>query len=204
MSPTRSGDRHGAASTGDDTALSGGFPPVDRCPTLGTVAADEVLGLVDDAGRDAGSAPRWRVRRDNLRHRATAVLVLDPTGRVYVHRRTADKDVYPGAHDCWAGGCVLAAETPDVAAVRELAEELGVTGVPLMPLWVAPYADGVTRYVGHAYSVVWAGPVVHQLAEVAAGGWMTVPDLRTQLADPDWPFVPDGRVWIERWLADQP
>lgn len=165
------------------------------------MAADEVLGLVDDEGAAAGSAPRWRVRRDNLRHRATAVLLRDPAGRVYVHRRTEDKDIYPDAHDCWAGGCVLAGEDPDAAAVRELAEELGVSGVELTPLWVAPYADDTTRYVSHTYAAVWDGPVVHQPSEVASGGWMTVAELRAHLADPDWPFVPDGRVGIERWLA---
>jgi len=172
------------------------------------VSDDEMLGLVaddgSDAGSDAGAAPRWQVRRDNLRHRATAVLLLDPAGRVYVHRRTEDKDVYPGAHDCWAGGCVLAGEGPGDAAVRELAEELGVSGVPLSPLWVAPYADEVTRYVSHNFAAAWDGPVVHQAAEVASGGWMTVAELREHLADPDWPFVPDGRVGIERWLATQP
>lgn len=170
----------------------------------GPVADAEVLGLVDADGADAGSAPRWLVRRDNLRHRATAVLVLDPVGRVYVHRRTDDKDVYPAAHDCWAGGCVLAGEDPGQAAVRELAEELGANGVSLTPLWVAPYADEVTRYVSYNFSAVWDGPIRHQPSEVAAGGWLTVPELRARLADPDWPFVPDGRVGIERWLSSHP
>lgn len=168
------------------------------------MSADELLGLVDEDGADAGAAPRWRVRRDNLRHRATAVLLLDPAGRIYVHRRTDTKDVFPGAHDCWAGGCVLAGEDPTEAAARELAEELGVSGVPLTPLWVAPYADAVTRYVSHNLVAVWDGPVVHQASEVAVGGWMTVAELRAHLADPDWPFVPDGRVGVDRWLADQP
>lgn len=109
--------------------------------------------MVDDAGREVGAAPRWRVRRDNLRHRATAVLVRNSAGAIYVHRRTDDKDVYPGAHDVWAGGCVQAGETVEDAAVRELAEELGIAGVPLIPVDVFDYADDTTRYQASCYEV---------------------------------------------------
>jgi 8-oxo-dGTP pyrophosphatase MutT (NUDIX family) len=128
--------------------------------------------------------------------------VRDPDGRVYVHRRTDTKDVFPGLHDCFAAGCVQAGEDPAVAASREVAEELGVVGVPLTPLCTMPYADAHTRHLAHVYSVTWAGPVTHQAAEVAWGGWLTVEALRAQLADPDWPFVPDGRALVERWLDE--
>jgi isopentenyldiphosphate isomerase len=165
------------------------------------VAAEEILGVVDDDGREVGSAPRWQVRRDNLRHRATAVLVRNSAGEIYVHRRTDDKDVYPGAHDVWAGGCVLAGEPVAAAAVRELAEELGISGVPLTPVDVFDYADGTTRYQAHCLEARWDGPIVHQPEEVAWGAWMSLDDLRAHLADPDWPFVPDGRVGITRWFA---
>jgi hypothetical protein len=44
--------------------------------------------------------------------------------------------------------------------------------------------------------------VSHQPAEVAWGAWMTPEELRARLADPDWPFVPDGRALVERWFAE--
>ena len=47
------------------------------------------------------------------------------------------------------------------------------------------------------------GPVRHQPEEVADGWWMPVAELRARLADPAWPFVPDGRMLVERWFADQ-
>ena len=50
------------------------------------------------------------MRRDNLPHLVVAVLVRDPAGRVYVHRRTDTKDVFPGMHDCFAAGCMQAGE----------------------------------------------------------------------------------------------
>lgn len=163
--------------------------------------AGEQLAVIDAAGRVVGSAPRVMVRRDNLPHLVVAVLVRDPTGQVYVHRRTDTKDIFPGMHDCFAAGGLKYGEEPAGAAAREVAEELGVSGVPLTPLFSVRYDDDSTRHVCHAFEVVWDGPVTHQPEEVAWGTWMSLDELRTHLADPAWPFVPDGRALVERWLA---
>ena len=56
------------------------------------------------------------------------MLCRDPAGRLYVHRRTDDKDVYPGMYDMTAGGVLAVGETYLEAARRELAEELGGPG----------------------------------------------------------------------------
>jgi len=160
----------------------------------------------DDAGRVVGRAPRSRMRSENLPHAATAVLLVDDEGRVYVHRRTDTKDVFPGLWDCWAGGVVAAGEDPDDAATRELDEELGVRVPRLEPLFRHWYRDDRTHYLACYYRARWrgaaaSGPVVHQPEEVAEGRWMTLDEVRELLADPARPFVPDGRVGIERYLA---
>jgi len=163
--------------------------------------ADEQVALVDESGVVVGQAPRSRVRAQNLRHMATGVLVRDSYGLVYVHRRTDTKDVFPSAHDCVAGGVVLAGETPEVAAARELAEELGVAGVPLRPLLTADYADDQTRYLAHVYEATWDGPIVHQAEEVAWGSWMTLEELLCRQDDPSWLFVPDSRELVRGLLS---
>jgi 8-oxo-dGTP pyrophosphatase MutT (NUDIX family) len=163
---------------------------------------EERVALIDGSGAVIGSAPRSVMRRENLRHIVVAVLVRDSGGRVYVHRRTDTKDVFPGMHDCFAAGCLQAGEEPLEAAAREVAEELGVVGVPLRPWGQVRYDDAATRHVCHAFAVTWDGPVTHQPTEVAWGAWMTPEELRARLADPDWPFVPDGRALVERWFAD--
>jgi len=101
------------------------------------MSGDELVALYDpddDLGRVVGAAPRSRVRRDNLPHAATGVLLRRPTGEVLVHRRARAKDLWPSAEDCAFGGVVLAGEAPDGAAHRELAEEAGVHGAELRPL----------------------------------------------------------------------
>jgi isopentenyldiphosphate isomerase len=161
---------------------------------------EEQVAVIDEDGRVVGTAPRSRMRRENLPHIVVAVLLRDSSGRVYVHRRTPTKDVFPGMYDCWAAGCLTAGEEPRTAAERELAEELGISGAVLTPLFTAWYADESTRHLCYAYTATSDGPIRHQAEEVAWGGWMTVDQLRQQLADPTWPFVPDGRAMLDRWL----
>ena len=160
-----------------------------------------------DDGRVVGTAPRSRVRAENLRHAGTGVLLRDPAGRVYVHRRTDTKDVFPGRHDCFAGGVVVAGESPDENAARELGEELGVHGVPITALFRQWYGDDHTTYLACVYTATWDGPIRHQPEEVAAGWWMELAELADRLADPGWPFVPDGRALFtecrRRGLLDQ-
>src|SRR5438309_2212549 len=102
---------------------------------------DEMVAILDEENRVIGSAPRSVMRRDNLRHSATGVLVRNPAGEIYVHRRTSTKDVYPGRYDFTAGGVVEAGEDPFHAVARELEEELGVAGVELTRLPEGDYAD---------------------------------------------------------------
>ena len=85
-----------------------------------------------------------------------------------MHRRTATKLVMPGLYDCWAGGVVGPGEDPAGTAARELAEELGVTGVPLTRLFTLVYDEGAGGLRSHlfAFEARFDGPVRHQPEEV--------------------------------------
>jgi 8-oxo-dGTP pyrophosphatase MutT (NUDIX family) len=162
----------------------------------------EIVALVDTAGRVVGSAERYVVRRDNLLHAATAVLVRHPDGRIYVHRRSPAKDWAPGHHDAAAGGVMTYGEEPASAAARELEEELGIRGATLRPLGVSVFEDDTTRCVEHCFETTWDGPVVWADGEVVAGSWLTLAELDARLGDPAWPFVPDTRLLLGRLAAD--
>jgi 8-oxo-dGTP pyrophosphatase MutT (NUDIX family) len=160
---------------------------------------DELVPLYDDSGRPSGEVvTRREVRARNLRHAATAVVVRNSAGQVYVHRRTDTKDVFPGRYDFAAGGVLQVGEDPYAAAVREAEEELGVHGVPLEPLGEADYEDDQTRYHAFCFTCVYDGPVTWQPEEVAWGAWVAVDELRAMVAEK--PFVPDTLALL--WPLD--
>lgn len=166
---------------------------------------DELVAVFDAAGRVVGSAARGVVYRDGIWHGGTGVLVRSGDGqRVYLHRRAPDKLIWPDRYDCWAGGVIGPGEQPARAAARELAEELGISGVELTPIGQFPFVGGGLRCHQFVFESRWDGPVTHQPSEIVWGRWVDLDELRAVLDDPDrWPFVPDGRVGIERWLAAQ-
>jgi 8-oxo-dGTP pyrophosphatase MutT (NUDIX family) len=160
---------------------------------------DEILDVVDERDRVVGRATRREVRRLRLLHRFSSVLCRDPSGRVYVHRRTDDKDVYPGMYDMFAGGVLAAGETYLEAARRELAEELGVVGPEPRFLFKHRYLGQENPSWSALFEVTWDGPVHPQASEIAWGGFLTLGELQARLDD--WTFVPDGLEVYRRWRA---
>ncbi|OMC38855.1 NUDIX hydrolase [Mycobacterium sp. GA-1841] len=166
---------------------------------------DELVAVYDAHGKVLGAAPRSRVYAEGLWHGSAGVLVRSTDGRrLYVHRRTMTKAVFAGMHDCLAGGVIDPGETPVQAATRELAEELGINGVPLTPLasvaWDGRWAGKPMRCHLFAYEARWDGPVSHQPEEIADGWWWSDAELKAHLTDPNWAFVPDTRVLIPQLL----
>jgi 8-oxo-dGTP pyrophosphatase MutT (NUDIX family) len=76
--------------------------------------------------------------------------------------------VWPGWYDLAAGGVVVAGESYEESARRELEEELGVRGVPLrggIEFW---FEDAAVQVWGCAYACVYDGDLRLQEEEVAA------------------------------------
>ncbi|WP_067821797.1 NUDIX hydrolase [Nocardia inohanensis] len=165
----------------------------------------ETIAVYNAAGREIGAEDRAVVYESGLWHASAGVLVRSTDGkRVYVHRRTTTKTVFPGMHDCLAGGVLAPHEDPAEAAIRELSEELGITLSPHtdrpLPVaaasWDGAWAGRPMRCHLFAYELRHDGPFHHQPEEIAAGWWWTDEELRSHLEDPAWPFVPDTRILI--------
>ena len=164
-------------------------------------AADEILDIVDEQDRVVGRAPRGEAYARGLRHRCVFIEARDAEGRLFVHRRTPTKLVFPSHYDMFVGGVVGAGESYDDAALREAEEELGVSGLP-HPVFLFKflYDDGAGQtWWSAVYEVRCALPVDPQVEEVAWHGFLTDEELERRL--PEWPWVPDGLAAYERLRA---
>jgi isopentenyldiphosphate isomerase len=161
------------------------------------MSAAELVDVVDADDRVTGRATRAEVRAHKLRHRATYVLVFNAGGQLFVHQRTATKDVYPSYYDVAVGGVVGAGESYDQGAQRELAEELGVAAVP-RPILKFQYEDAANLVNGRVYSCAYDGPLRLQAEEIVSGEWLDLDVVfeRTR----QHPFCPDGIEALLRYL----
>ncbi|MFJ3774946.1 NUDIX hydrolase [Streptomyces sp. NPDC090075] len=167
-------------------------------------AADEILDIVDEHDQVIGQSPRGEAYARGLRHRCVFIQARDSTGRLFVHRRTATKLVFPSLYDMFVGGVVGAGESYNTAALREAEEELGVTGLP-QPTFLFKFL--YTNGAGHSwwcavYEVHSDLPVQPQVEEVAWHTFLTEEELADRLGK--WEWVPDGlAAWqkLRNWRS---
>ncbi|MFC4496972.1 NUDIX domain-containing protein [Streptomyces ovatisporus] len=152
---------------------------------------DELLDIVDAEDRVTGQAPRGEATARRLRHRCTSVQVRDPHGRIFVHRRTPGKLVFPSMYDVVVGGVVGAGESYDEGALREAGEELGVAGLPRPePRFTFLFESPQHHWFVRVYELVCDLPVRPQPEEVDWWDFLTEEELERRL--PGWDVVPDG------------
>ena len=159
----------------------------------------EMVDVVDGDDRVLRQVTRAEMRRENLLHRAVYLLVFDERGDILVHRRTITKDVYPGFFDVTVGGVVDAGEDYATAARRELAEEVGITGAAIEPLFEVRYADTVTQLIGRAFLVRHDGPIRLQPEEVVWAAFVPLAEAERIMREER--CCPDGVAVLRRHVA---
>ena len=165
------------------------------------MSKDEIVAIVDENNIVIGAEPRHVMRSGGLIHRATYILVFNSKGDIFVQKRTLSKDVYPGYTDVATGGVVLAEETYEASAERELAEELGIRDVALTRLFDFFYSAAGNRVWGRAYGCVYDGDIVLQAEEVESGGFRNVDEVIKNAGDE--PSTPDSLYVLKRYVRER-
>ena len=115
----------------------------------------EYLEFVDNRKRPLGILSRESIHAQNLFHKSVQVLLFNREKKLFIQQRNHDKDVYPGYWDVSAAGHVQYGESCLDAAIRELDEELGISGVSLKFIHEFP----ASYYTGYEFlSLFVTGP----------------------------------------------
>jgi len=150
----------------------------------------EIVQIVDLDNKEIKAVSRKIMRQQGLIHRACYILVFNDQGQLFLQKRTDTKDLYPSCWDIAAGGVVLAGESYEVSAERELSEELGVSVKEFTHLFDQYFEKDGNRVWGRIFSCVHNGPFVLQKEEVADGFFMDVAAIFALSEKED--FTPDG------------
>ena len=168
---------------------------------MNSVQNQELVVLLDDAGRRIGTAPKSEVHHGSTPlHLAFSCYLFDDDGRVLLTRRALVKRAFPGIWTNSVCGHPGPDEQVTEAVTRRAADELGVDIVDLQCVlpdfrYHAIDAGGVAENeVCPVFSARVAGPVNPDPAEIMDTAWVTWDQLRAGARLP-WAISP--------WAAEQ-
>ena len=146
---------------------------------------DEIFDIVNERDEVIGRATRREVHARGLRHRAVHVLVFNARGEVFLQKRSMLKDTARGKWDSSSSGHLDSGEDYDVCAVRELHEEIGLSGVkPERQFKIDACAETGWEFCW-VYCCQSEGPFQLHPEEIETGGW----------------FAPEI---VSSWVAERP
>lgn len=152
-------------------------PSVDN-PGSPALPAEEMLPLVEESGLVYGQASRSYCHSGaRVLHPVVHLHLVDRMGRIFLQKRSMEKDLLPGYWDTAVGGHVTYGETAVEALYREAAEELGLTA--FNPTFLEAYVWETQRDKEYVFVFAAVGhPDLHpDNPEVTEGRWWTREEL---------------------------
>lgn len=134
----------------------------------------EYLAIVDEDDNVIGKTSYAEAKARGLIRRAANVFVFNSKGELFVHRRSENLDLYPGMWDVKFGGWVRASESYEEAALREMKEEAGITGVKLTYLFPQKSRKRENLANRKVFRCTYDGKIVLDETEVAEGKFMQI------------------------------
>ena len=163
---------------------------------------NELFDVVDENDVPLRREKRAVVHRERLLHRAVHILVFNAKGEVYGQRRSLTKDTCPGRWTTSCSGHVDAGEDYDTAALRELAEELGIrvsTPQAIEFLFKHPAVRQTGWEFIQVYRLVWEGAIAPDPEEVMEGRWVSPEALTAWMRQSPHEFTASFRLVWEQY-----
>jgi isopentenyldiphosphate isomerase/intracellular septation protein A len=144
---------------------------------------EEWFPVVDESGKVTGRAPR-SVCHDGkslLLHPVVHLHLFNKEGKIFLQKRSANKDIQPGKWDTAVGGHMAPEETIEAALLREVREEIGLT--VFEPQFLFKYVWESLREKELVFSFVTVSetlPVINR-DEIDEGKFWTIEEIRKKM-----------------------
>ena len=156
--------------------------PVVPAPTAESMperaAASEWFPVVEPSGLVVGRATRNYCHSGaKPLHPVIHIHIIDRFSRIYLQKRSMNKDIQPGKWDTAVGGHVSYGEGILEAVYREASEELGFTDFNPIYLETYQFESQIEKEMVNVFAVVGSYDLHPDLDEVDEGRWWELSDI---------------------------
>jgi 16S rRNA (adenine1518-N6/adenine1519-N6)-dimethyltransferase len=163
--------------------------------------SENLIQIVNEMDEMNGVATKDEAQKKGLYHRIVRIMVEDDAGNVLLQKRRADRKLYPNCWDNSAAGHVDADESYDIAANRELFEEIGLKGMQLKEIGYyktnGTFGKRKLNRFNRVYTVVVPQNTVFKLQqqEVESVKWFSIEEVK-KLVEQSPHDVTDGLIEV--------
>lgn len=160
--------------------------PVVPAPTAESkverAVASEWFPVVESSGLVIGRATRNYCHSGaKPLHPVIHIHIIDRFSRIYLQKRSMNKDIQPGKWDTAVGGHVSYGEGILEAVYREASEELGFTDFNPIHLETYQFESEIEKEMVNVFAVVGTYELHPDLDEVDEGRWWELADIDSNL-----------------------
>ena len=158
---------------------------------------EETNEVIDREGKTIAIAPRSEVKEKKLRHKTAFIILKNNKNQYFIAQRNSNKKTYPLKWAFGAGGAVMANESFDDAAKRELEEELNLKE-EVKYLFDFSFDSEEIHYLARVYETIFDKEIIIDKREYSQGKWASVKEIFEMEKKGD--FCPDSILYFKKYL----
>ena len=154
------------------------LPPPTAETSLMKSACSEWFPVIDANGIVIGRSTRQYCHSGaKPLHPVIHIHIIDRLSRIYLQKRSMNKDIQPGKWDTAVGGHVAYGESILEAVYREASEELGLTDFNPIRIETYEFESPIEREMVSVFAAVGSYELHPDMDEVDEGRWWDIADI---------------------------